>query len=488
MNLQMRLLIVVRDSVDAALIRTMLASEKGEVECASASRLEEALTYLGRQVFDVVLMELNFADAVGLAAFRKLHDAHPRIPVVILSGRREDTLALAAMQAGAQDYLMKGFIGGFTLLRALRHAIERQQMFDRLDDSVSELEENRGAIIRANQLKNDLIAILAHDFKGPLTSIMGFAELIAEGSLEGQEAKSAAQTIRNNAQRLTNLANDTLALSRVEHGELELVEEPVDLAALIENVASTLREQRPITITVRTKEVVIEGDVARLRQTFENVIGNAIKYSPNGEPVTIEIASTRNDVVVEICDHGIGIPADDIPHLFKRFARASNARNSKIKGTGIGLFLVKMLVEAHGGKIDVCSQLGVGTTVAIHLPRNAAAVRGPRVAVLVGDETLGPFIAYELRIRGYRVCEYHALSDLVENASREPCEIVLVERALVPTAQALRKAVKMQREYATVGIGGVKTEGWNVCLPQPFLVSELLAAVKSLAEPSLVRR
>ncbi len=473
----MRLLIVERDSVDIALLRTMLVAENSDVECVSALRLSDALTMLSRQDFDVVLMDLNLPDAQGLAAFRKLHDDYPRVPVVILSGRREDTLALAAMQAGAQDYLMKGFIGGFTLRRALRHAIERQQMVDRLEKSVDELEQNRSAVIRTNQLKNDLIAVLAHDFKGPLTSILGFSELIAEGALDGDDAKDAAKTIGNNAKRLTNLANDTLALSRVEHGELDLVEERVDVVALVREVATMLSDQRQIDVSVGINDPIIIGDAARLRQVFENIIGNAIKYSPGGKPIAVTIRPDGDGIVIAVKDHGIGIPADDIPKLFKRFARASNARMSKIKGTGIGLFLVKMLVETHGGSVNVKSEIGAGTTFEIHLPRNIATARGPRIAVLAEDETQGPFIAYELRTHGYRVREFKSVTEFSEQGSREPFDAFVVERSVVPNAQALRKIVDSPSPYASIGVGGVQTEGWDFCLPLPFLASELHEAV-----------
>ena len=459
------------------MLRTMLAAENSDVECVSAMRLSDALAMLDRQEFDVVLMDLSLPDAQGLAAFRKLHDEHPRVPVVILSGRREDTLALAAMKAGAQDYLMKGFIGGFTLSRALRHAIERQQMLDRLENSVAELEQNRSAVIRTNQLKNDLIAVLAHDFKGPLTSILGFSELIAEGSLDGDDARDAAKTIGNNAKRLTDLANDTLALSRVEHGELDLLEERVDFVALMKDIIASFDDGQRVEISVGILDPMIVGDAARLRQVFENVIGNAIKYSPGGQPVTVSLRPDGEGIVVAVKDQGIGIPSEDIPKLFKRFARASNARMSKIKGTGIGLFLVKMIIEAHGGSVSVRSDVGRGTTIEVHVPRNIAAVRGPRVAILSSDDTLGPFIAFELRTHGFRVREFKTLEGFSNLSAREPFDAFVVERSVVANAQTLRKVVHSPSLYGSIGVGGVATEGWDVCLPLPFLASELHAAL-----------
>src|SRR5579875_3036366 len=218
----MRVLLIEDNDDDAALVRAMLRDRDDPVEWVHLTRVGDALRALEREQPDVVVLDLSLPDGEGLDVFRRVRAARPHVPIVILSGRDDEALAAQAVREGAQDYLLKGSVGGTELRRALRYAVERERLTQRLSSVIEELQDQRTGVIRANQLKNDLLAVLAHDVKGPLTSILGFAELIASGALEGDEARDAARTIMNNARRMADLANATLTLARIEHGELDL--------------------------------------------------------------------------------------------------------------------------------------------------------------------------------------------------------------------------------------------------------------------------
>jgi len=479
-----RVLIVEDNPADAALVRTLL-EDSGIREVQVASRLSDAVVILAEaSSFDVALLDMSLPDAQGLDALQRLHAADTHLPIVILSGQQDEALATTAVQSGAQDYLIKGYVSELTLGRALRYAIERQQLLARLSASVAELESQRASVIQLNQLKNDLISVLAHDFKGPLTSILGYAELIAEGALEDNDTREAATVIRKNVARLNTLANDTLALSRIEHGELELTNENVNLGDLVKEIVERMKDAREITISVETDDAVVSGDVERLRQVFENLIRNAVKYSPDGKPVAITVRSQGDYVRIAITDHGIGIPPGELPNLFKRFARASNAKSAKIQGTGIGLFLVKMLVEKHGGRVEVESDMGRGSTFAVILPRKVAQHRLPQIAVLASDETLGPFVTYVLRSSGYRVREYRSLPELHGCFRDDPSDAIIVERDRISSSGAAIRA-DLQGSPMLIGIGdGGVSDGWDATLPSAFLAAELLAA---LEEPQKVQ-
>jgi signal transduction histidine kinase len=352
-----------------------------------------------------------------------------------------------------------------------------RELAHRLAASIDELERQRASVLELNELKNDLIAVLAHDIKGPLTSIAGFAELLEEGYLEGPAAIDAAHTIRTNAQRLATLANDVLALSRIEHGELEIADEHVDLVELIRNVVETHVAERNVHVTTSLDRAVVRGDADRLSQVFDNLIRNAIKYSSEGNPVDVTIERQGENFRAEVRDKGIGIPAEDVARLFGRFARASNARRAKIAGTGIGLFIVKTIVERHGGSADVRSTLGEGSTFGVVLPSVEARVsqKPMRVAIVTKDSNLSRFAAYELRSRGYRVRQCSALEDLAHVGDLRPGDVVLADPAVASAEEIAKFAAP--GSIRVVGIGA-RNGAWDATLPRPFLVEDLIGAIE----------
>jgi signal transduction histidine kinase len=476
----MRVLVVEDNPADAALVRALLVKPPDCYRTTVAQRVSEAEAKLKAETFDVALLDMSLPDAEGVDALHRVREAAPSMPIVILSGQDDEALATKAVAAGAQDYLLKGHVSELTLRRALGYAIERQEMHERLTASIDELEDQRASVIRLNQLKNDLITVLAHDFKGPLTTILGFAELIEEGALEGDDARDAAGTIRRNVFRLTTLANDTLALSRIEHGELEIAEEAVDLGALLHEIVERTDDPQRFTIANTANGATVPGDRERLRQVFENLLRNALKYSGDEAPVSIAVRDGEGGFVrVDVTDRGIGIPPEELPSLFRRFARASNAKKARIPGTGLGLFVVKTLVEKHGGKLTVHSEVDRGSTFSVSLPRSGAIERAPHVAVVVGDATLGPFIAYELRSQGYRVREYADLEELRKRCAIEPSDAVVVDRDRHGDDSARTREALSGSATRLVGIGGSATQdGWDASLPKTFLAADLIGALK----------
>ncbi len=419
-----------------------------------------------------------------------------RLHALMIDGGGEDgTERIAALQRAGVEVTVASSIG-----EAVR-IVERQEglhvaLFDiglfntlsaRLAASIEELQRQRISVLQLNQLKNDLIAVLAHDIKGPLTSIVGFAELLEEGFLEGDAATDAARTIRSNAQRLATLANDVLALSRVEHGELEIADERVDLVKLIQEAIDLHASEREITFHHDVAEAFVRGDSERLRQVFDNLLRNAIKYSPNGESVCIHVCLDGESYVASVVDRGIGIPEEERERLFDRFSRGSNARRAKISGTGIGLFIVKMIVERHGGDVSITSKVSEGSRFEVRLPRIDAAdsLRPMRVTLLTHDATLSRFAAYELRTRGYRVREAPSLEQAASRDLRTG-DVLVVDDGVAPLGE-LRASVRDDVSVRLVGLGEPDDNGWDATLPKPFLVTDLLRAIDSPAD-RLVRQ
>ena len=234
-----------------------------------------------------------------------------------------------------------------------------------LGESLRASEARNGEL---DKLKSDLIAMLAHDFRGSLTTIIGYAELLKEGLIGGAEVPAAAQTIEGAAWHLTHLAADTLTMSQLERNEVVLKRTQVDLVELLVEAAHASKQSERIAFEPAGRTLFAECDARRIHQALDNLIGNALKYSGPDGRVTIVLSREPEWVRIAISDTGIGIPKADLERIFERFARADNAKRAGIKGSGFGLYLARMLVALHGGTIAVTSEEGHGSTFTLSLP------------------------------------------------------------------------------------------------------------------------
>ncbi len=235
------------------------------------------------------------------------------------------------------------------------------------------------ALKEAEQLKDEFIAIAAHELKTPMTALKGYANMLTRRPAEGEHASleewqvEALDTIDQATNRLVELTDDLLDVARLQSGRLELRLEPYDLIGLARRVVKRLQvttDHHTLSVESGAEYVVACLDVSRMEQVLTNLVNNAIKYSPEGGAVTITVREDAEHGVAELCvrDQGIGIPPDQQVHLFGRFARAENARELGIKGTGLGLFLSRELVERHGGRIWFESTEGVESSFYVTLP------------------------------------------------------------------------------------------------------------------------
>jgi signal transduction histidine kinase len=344
-----------------------------------------------------------------------------------------------------------------------------------------ELQSRRAAVTELNQVKNDLIAMLAHDFKGPLTTIVGFADVLADDGRIDNESRAYLEMISSSAMRLASLATDTLALSRLEQNELVLTVGDVDLVALVRDVVRVFSVTRTIDLRASGGSLIVHGDEARLRQVFENLVGNAIKYSPGGESVEVALRARPRGVEVAIRDRGIGIPEDERGKLFGRFARASNARALGIGGTGFGLYLSRTIVELHGGSIEVQTTEGHGSTFRVIIPvqgvRAAASVR--RVILLDVDGDTRSYVAHALRGDGFAVSVAHNGSDVLQQLDEGVCHAALIDadRLEMESAAFIERA---RGRTALVCMGlrrPAKNAGWDAFVTKPFLMKDLYTAI-----------
>jgi two-component system phosphate regulon sensor histidine kinase PhoR len=255
--------------------------------------------------------------------------------------------------------------------RGLDHA----RLYAQAKDLVEKLKD-------VDRAKSDFLAAVSHDLKAPLTSIVGYAEMLGEGDGNPLDASQQQMlgAIERNATRLRALIDDVLTMSKIELGSFETVLHPVDLAevvsASVEDIGSTAAEKRvDLELCSLDAGLIVAGDQEQLDRVLTNLLSNAVKYTPAGGSVHVTAGRDDDQAVVTICDTGIGIPEQDQQSLFTRFFRASNAVTSSITGTGLGLAIVRTIVDNHRGEVELSSQEGEGTTVIVRLPLQADARR-----------------------------------------------------------------------------------------------------------------
>lgn len=220
------------------------------------------------------------------------------------------------------------------------------------------------ALQESSEFKDDLLAMLAHDFKGPLTVILGYCDLLIETS---EEQREEVETILSQTKRLVRLSEDALVLAQTQSEGFSLARTIVDLGGFVAECADATAPNNPrVIVEVPTEPLAVELDPHRFRHVIDNLVSNALKYS-SGE-VRVKVRREHDRGMIEVADDGIGIPGDELQTLFTRFGRASNARGKGISGSGIGLYVARKIVDVHRGTISVRSKENEGTTFTVLLP------------------------------------------------------------------------------------------------------------------------
>jgi len=248
----------------------------------------------------------------------------------------------------------------------------------RVAERTAELAEANVRLSELNAFKDNLLAIASHDLRSPLGAIQTTAEFLLDDTAITTESRRLIQNIHSSALHLSDMVRKLLDLSRLEAGkvELELVMLRVSDVAQqsIEGLSQTARaKQISCAIDVQPGEIMILADWTKLAQIFTNLLSNAIKFTPLGGAVYVSIASSLEGVAIQIADTGLGIPSAELPHLFEKFKRVHRSGTAGEHGNGLGLAIVRQLVDLHGGTIEVESQVMCGSTFHIYLPYRSDA-------------------------------------------------------------------------------------------------------------------
>jgi PAS domain S-box-containing protein len=321
-------------------------------ELLGGKRFQEMLTVAGRIFYEThVAPLLQMQGFVNEIAFDLLCRDGQRLPALISTVQKRDPSGAAILNR-----------------TTIFNASDRRQ-YER------ELQLARKKAEEALALRDQFLSLASHELKTPLTSLLGHIELLQrrvskENSLNPRDQRTL-QIIADQTQRLHKMIISLLDISRIERGQLMIEPAAIDICALVrrvvDEVQATLVDRR-IVMLCMDQPLMIHGDDLRLEQALQNLLQNALKYSPEHTAIGVVVRQDQVRVYIDVHDRGIGIPQAALSHIFDRFYRAGNVDMSAVSGLGIGLYVVKQIVELHGGEVIVESTEGAGSTFTIALP------------------------------------------------------------------------------------------------------------------------
>jgi PAS domain S-box-containing protein len=338
---------------------------------------------------------------------------------------------------------------------------------------------------RASRMKDEFLAVLSHELRTPLNAVLGYAHLLASGSLPATRSDHAIAAIRRNAQAQARLVESLLDLSRVMAGKLELNQDRVDLSSVVDAAVDVVRtdaEAKEITLQVRaaSEPPVVIGDASRLQQVFWNLLSNAVKFTPRGGHIDMSLQAQGRHVTVTVTDDGGGINSDLLPFVFDRFKQGDTDKGRPLSGLGLGLALVRELVHAHGGTVLAASpgdgggstftvtlpkaQIGSDTATESHVP--SLQILPPFDVLVVDDDgEVRDLLALLLEVRGARVRAVSSAAEVLAAVRANPPDVLLADLrmplqdgySLIRTIRAEERERRSGRRLAAIAVSADAT-------------------------------
>ena len=445
----LKVLLIEDNPGDVRQIQEMLKEAGSIFDFKWADRLSTGLERLVEEAFDVLLLDLGLPDSQGLDTFTRTHAQTAQIPIIVLTGLADETIAVKAVREGVQDYLIKGQIDSNLLVRAIRYAIERK----RTEEEMTSLQEQ----LRQSQKMEAIGSLaggIAHDFNNLLTIIKGYSQLSLLEIKEETPLWENIKEVQKATERASGLIRQLLAFSRRQILEMKVI----DLNSLLLNLDKMFR--RVIGEDIKLVTILVQGgarvkvDPGQIEQVIMNLAVNARDAMPNGGKLTIMTANVELDeeysrthvsvtpgryVMLSVSDTGVGMTQEVRDRVFEPFFTTKE----KGKGTGLGLSMVYGIVKQCGGNIWVYSEPGQGTTFKIYLPRvdepleelggkvrKGKLPRGSETILVVEDEAdVRKLAVRTLEKQGYRVLEASDGDKVLHlfEKQKEPIHLILTD-------------------------------------------------------------
>jgi signal transduction histidine kinase len=473
-----RLLLLEDDPLDVELIVARLTEGGIDAEVIHVETAAQYQAALSSERFDLILADYSLPSFNGATALAMAREQCPHIPFVMVSGSLGEQLAIDILKGGATDYVLKQRLEHLvpSVQRALREAAERAER-QRLE---AELQQRAEELAERDQRKDEFLAMLAHELRNPLGAMGNAAELLRRTGPDHPAVRRALEIIERQIQHQTHLVDDLLDVSRITRGRISLQREWLDLARLVRDAVMDhvgAIEAAGLTLhpELSDEPVWVAGDRIRLAQVVGNLLTNAVKFTNSGGQITVCLVTDteRKEAAVTIRDTGIGIDPEMQRHVFESFAQADRSLDRSQGGLGLGLALVKGLIELHEGEVRVRSRgLGFGSEFTFTLPVEQKTarqerettvptpVRARRILVVEDNQAAAETLRDLLELSGHTVTVAFSGPAGVEAARRDQPEVVLCDIGL-PGMDGYTVAQAVRSEAATAGARLIALSGYG---------------------------
>ncbi|WP_240980027.1 ATP-binding response regulator [Ramlibacter agri] len=455
---------------------------------------EEALASVRERKPDLLLTDVMMPklDGFGLLRAIRADAALGDLPVMMLSARAGEEARVGGLEAGADDYLVKPFSARELVARvrsnlelaAVRRAAGAalRASEERLRDLNGQLAQRVAEAGEQDRRKNEFLATLAHELRNPLAPLRNGVELMKRfGVAQPQRVPDIVAMMERQLAHMVRLVDDLMDIARVSRGKVELRQERVPLAGIVESALEGCRPQaeragHALTVDVPAAPVWLFGDPTRLAQVLGNVLNNAVKYTPPHGHIALRARMEDSTAVIEVQDDGVGIAPELAGNVFDLFVQGPQTLAAAQGGLGIGLSLVRQLVEMHGGSVALRSEgAGRGTTVRISLPlapaqaapragaqaaETQASGRGQRVLVVDDNVDAANSLGLLLAIGGHETCVVHSGQEALSAASSFRPQLVLLDIGL-PDLSGYEVATRLRQAQDGSPLRIVALTGWG---------------------------
>jgi len=467
-----RLLVV--DDEESLRITTAAIFEHEGYIVDTASSGDEAIDLLSNADYDLVLTDLHMEGGDGLSVLNQIRRQAPLTISVVLTGFASVESAIAALQEGAYDYLVKPCD-----IESMKHTIRRgvdhrrlmlaeqkartdlQQLNlvleQRIDERTAELKRLNFELAEANRAKDVFLATLSHELRTPLTPVVGWIKLLRSGTLDEKSVAQALDAIERNAWLQSRLIDDLLDTSRIATGKLHFDPKPTDLNGAVKAAVDTVRASAAsrnieLSTALWPLSLIVLGEPIRLQQIAWNLVSNAIKFTEPGGKVTIATHLDDKQALLTVIDTGVGIAPEFLPHVFDRFRQADGSTSRRHGGLGLGLAIADALAKMHGGRLEATSDgFGKGATFSLRME-------------LARTETVAPEIVDTKRhsLKGLEVLIVEDSPDtllLLSTIFRRQGAIVSTASS---AAEALNRAITNRPHIVISDIGMPEVDGYQL--------------------------